>query len=114
MSRHYKAPVPVPPSIEVRSVQRVDTDRVSVRVAIPAKVWQTAKRKGDLGALYGVDISNFVYHACGVAAYYPTVDDSQRAMDGLKFIELTYNDSVWTPFPANVIHVDFVNKRRVA
>jgi len=102
------------PEIDVRSVTRIDSDRVSVRVAIPAKQWQAAKRKGQLGQLYGVDISNFVYHACGVRAYNPTVDASRRAMDGVKFIELVYQDSDWTPGPDNVIHVDFINKRRVA
>jgi hypothetical protein len=98
--------------LEIRHVVRISNNRVSVRVAIPASQWHESKRKGDLGHLYGVDISNFIYHATGVHAYYPTVDDRTRASGGVKVIELTYTDTDWVKAPNNVIQIDFINKRK--
>ena len=60
------------------------------RVAMPVKDWAKAKRLGQLGMLYGVDISNTLYREHNVQAYNPTVDDRQRASQGVKIIRLVY------------------------
>src|SRR5580698_8556167 len=62
----------------------------SVTVKMPIKVWSAMKRRGQLGTLYGVDISNEVYRTHGVPAHNPSVDDSKRATQGIKTIKLTY------------------------
>ena len=95
---------------EILSVERRDAETVHVRVRIPVKAWNKARRDG-LGSLYGVDISNAVHRAYGVKAYNPSVADRQRAMAGFKFISLYYQDATWT---SNVIRVDFRARRRVA
>lgn len=61
-----------------------------VRVIMQAKTWLRAKRKGQLGMLYGVDISNFLYREHGVAAYNPTVSDRARSSNGIKTLTLNY------------------------
>lgn len=62
----------------------------NVRVSIEAKAWHRAKRQGQLGMLYGVDISNAVHRSHGVPAYNPTVSDKERARNGIKYVTLTY------------------------
>jgi len=65
--------------------------KVVVRVAVPAKEWAKAKKKGELGQLYGIDISNHVYAINrNIPAHNPTVDDRSRASKGVKSISLTY------------------------
>ena len=94
-------------------IVRVSQDSVCVKVLIPAKEWNDIKTKGDLGFLYGVDISNTAFKEFGVKAHNPSVNDSERAKGGVKVIELFYSDSEWKPVD-NVIHVDFINRRKVA
>lgn len=93
--------------MRIYSVVRIGSEHVQVKVCMCVADWSQAKRKGELGRLYGIDISNAVYHMTGVKAYHPTVDDSARASNKLKFITLTYQDSEWAPAPDNVIQVDF-------
>lgn len=65
--------------------------KVEVTVAMPATEWATHKRKGWLGQLYGIDISNHVYAVNqNIPAHNPTVDDRSRAAKGVKTIKLTY------------------------
>ena len=66
-----------------------------VLVSIPVKEWNRYRKLGQLGALYGVDISNAVYRLySGIYATNPTVDDSARAKDGMKRIELYYRTPI--------------------
>ncbi len=63
----------------------------SVSIRIDAKRWHDLKKRGQLGMLYGVDVSNAVYrHDPRIYATNPTVDDSRRAKNGFKMIQLTY------------------------
>ncbi len=99
--------------MQIVSVNRVSIDSVEVCVTIAMPIWVAARDNGGLGQLYGIDLSNAIYHATGVKAYQPTVDDHARAKNGIKIIKLTCLDSEWTPCD-NVIRVDFINKKRVA
>lgn len=64
---------------------------VSVSRRIAAKAWAQLKKRGALGLLYGVDVSNAVYRLnSGIPARCPTVDDSARASKGFKTIRLIY------------------------
>lgn len=65
--------------------------KVVVSVTMPSKEWTDLKKKGALGQLYGIEISNYVYALNNnIPAHCPTVDDSQRAKKGIKTVELTY------------------------
>ncbi|CAM6004839.1 unnamed protein product [Sphagnum balticum] len=97
----------------IQSIYRLDSDLVTVKVTMDAKAWLECKAKGQLGSLYGVDISNAVYRLSGVKASCPIVSDRDRAKNGIKVLELTYADSEWVEID-NVIQVDFVNRKRVA
>lgn len=88
-------------------IYRDSLSTVRIDVAIDAKAWRSAKAKGHLGQLYGVDISNAVYRAFSVKAYQPTVSDRQRAVKGVKTVSLWYQDATWIDKPSNVIRVDF-------
>src|SRR4051812_25598342 len=64
---------------------------VEVRVIVEAKAWTKLRDTRNLGQLYGIDISNAVYHANrNIPASCPTVDDRARASKGFKSITLTY------------------------
>lgn len=100
--------------VKVLSVKRRDASTVMVRVSVPFEAWKHAAKTGNLGFLYGVDISNLVYRTHGVAAYNPTVDDTARPLSGVKFIDLYYQDAAWVERPlADVIRVDFKARRRI-
>ena len=96
------------------NVSRISSDRVKVIVTMSGFQWTITRDKGGLGGLYGVDISNTVYREYGVMACNPTVKDTDRAKNGLKTIELIYDDSAWAPAVDNVIRVDFKTRKRVA
>lgn len=65
---------------------------VEVSVLVDAKAWAKMRDKGQLGSLYGVDISNAVYAINqAIPASRPTVGDSERASKGFKRISLTYS-----------------------
>jgi len=99
---------------KIESVYRLDSELVECKVTIDAKEWAKVRNAGQLGMLYGVDISNAIYKLAGVKASNPTVDDSAKARNGIKLIALTYVDREWTDAPDNVIRVDFTARRRVA
>ena len=123
---------------KITSVSRESHDQVKVRVRVDAKYWNNMKKRGQLGCLYGVDISNECYKVHGVRAYNPSVSDKYRASGGLKWVTLYYTDPVWSEAPDNVvsilphilpnspgfevinsiacdvIHVDFSTKKRIA
>jgi hypothetical protein len=123
---------------KITSVSRDYNDQVKVRVRVDAKYWNGMKKRGQLGCLYGIDISNECYKVHGVKAYNPTVSDKDRASGGLKWITLYYTDPLWRQAPDNVvsilphilpntlgfetinsiachvIHVDFRTKKRIA
>lgn len=99
---------------KIEMIYRHDADLVTVKVTMPAKEWLACKAKGQLGALYGVDISNQVYREFGVQASNPIVADDMRAKGGIKVLELSYADSTWIEPVNNVIRVDFISRRRVA
>lgn len=121
-------------AFKVYNVSRIDSETVRVKVRMDSKAWLKAKHTGTLGQLYGIDISNAVSKQYGVIAYRPSVSDQDNARGGIKWLELTYQDSQWAPidnvipvnFMAryrpilndnnrdNLIKVDFVNKRRIA
>lgn len=62
-----------------------------VTVQINVKDWTRLRNKGQLGALYGIDISNKVYQINrDIRAYNPTVSDRGRAVNGMKTITLEY------------------------
>lgn len=63
-----------------------------VVVKLDSKAWTKLRTKGQLGQLYGVDISNEVYKLTNqlVPAYNPTVSDRDRAKNGIKTIRLSY------------------------
>ena len=64
---------------------------VEVVVRIPVKYWTECKKKGWLGQLYGVDISNFVHHFhSAIPAWNPVVKSDLRAKNGIKTIFLQY------------------------
>jgi hypothetical protein len=99
---------------KIVQVSRIDSDSVSVKVTMDAKAWREMSAKGQLGSLYGVDISNAAYREYGVMAQCPSVDDFAKAKGGIKVIELIYADSQWNDNFDNVIYVDFVSRRRAA
>lgn len=96
----------------IDTVERIDTNTVRARVFMPLSEFNTAKRKGALGALYGIDISNALSRGYGVKAYAPTVDVNSGGK-GVKIIDLYYQDNEWLPVPDNVVHVDFKAKKRI-
>ena len=99
---------------KITSVFRVDAETVRVLVSVEAKHWHAAKAKGQLGALYGLDISNAVFHMHQVKAHNPTVGDYGKARDGVKQFTFDYADKEWAPVPNNVVRVDFKARKRVA
>ena len=125
---------------KIISVLRLDSENVAVKVRCDAKEFNKIKAKGDLGQLYGIDISNEVYRTRGVTACNPTVDSHGRVRNGYKWVTLIYKDDTWDTYKPilnssaeseliecadtelkqgdqieyvnNVIHVDFINKKR--
>lgn len=68
-----------------------DVYMARVVVYIDARKWNTMKKKGQLGQLYGVDISNEVHRLNKqIRAWNPAVNDRARASKGIKRIELQY------------------------
>jgi hypothetical protein len=64
---------------------------VNVVVRMPVKEWAKLKKKGQLGQLYGIDISNALYAMNqNIPAHCPTVSDRDRAKNGIKTIRLSY------------------------
>jgi hypothetical protein len=63
-----------------------------VKIQIDVKEWTAFKKRGALGVLYGIDVSNAVYALSNrlVPAHNPSVDDTQRAKNGIKTIRLSY------------------------
>lgn len=101
----------------IKSVSKISSDTVRVTVTMYAKDWHKANRSlgsNGLGCLYGIDISNAVHEQYGVKSSNPTVDDSLRAVNGVKTLVLFYNDPAWVELANNVIRVDFVARKRVA
>lgn len=98
----------------IKNVQRIASDMVQVTVTMENKTWAKHRAKGNLGALYGVDISNHAYKEYGVKAYNPTVCDRDNAAKGIKTIKLIYTDSDWSDVSAEIIHVDFSARKRIA
>lgn len=99
------------------TVSKISSDTVRVLLTIDAKVWHKARKgKGAYGVecLYNVDLSDAVREQYGVDTHNPTVDDTRRAVSGIKTLVLFYNDAAWLPAPENVIRVDFMTRRRVA
>lgn len=103
---------------KINSVFRIDAATVRVLVEVDAKHWNACKAKGQLGALYGIDISNAVFQLHQVKAHNPTVSDRLRAVRvgtiTLKTLILDYADSEWAPVPDNIVRVDFKARKRVA
>ncbi|CAK9249691.1 unnamed protein product [Sphagnum jensenii] len=97
----------------IQSIYRLDSDLVTVKVTMNAKAWLDYRNKGQLGSLYGVDISNQVYRLSGVKASCPIVDDHAKSKNGVKVLELTYADAEWVEID-NVIRVDFAKRCRAA
>lgn len=100
-------------SFKITCVKRLEKDTVLVEIRLDAKEWAKMRSKGQLGQLYGIDVSNAAYRQYGVKAHNPTVSDKARARGGIKWIDLYYTDTAWTAID-NVIKVDFTNKKRVA
>jgi hypothetical protein len=100
----------------IKSVYRNCPELVTVMVTIDSRAWNDFRKNGHLGQLYGIDISNEVYRTYGVKAHNPTVNESIKVKTGTttKIIELTYADSEWVEKMGELIHVDFVAKKRVA
>jgi hypothetical protein len=91
--------------IEVESVSAKTHDTsyggykwvVTVKINMPVTVWQKYKKAKNLGQLYGLEISNFVYSLNNnIPTSNPTVTDTVRAKNGIKAIELRYylNDPI--------------------
>jgi len=99
-------------SFKIVSIDRTSPETVMVKVRMDAKEWAKIKKQGQLGQLYGVDISNEAYRTHGVRAHNPTVQDSDRASGGVKWVKLWYADTVWGTEPSNVVNVDFQLRRR--
>jgi hypothetical protein len=87
---------------EIKSVYASDHDKeflgvgflVTVVVEMDSKEWANARKSGNLGHLYGVEISNAVYAINrAIPAINPTVDDTARASKGVKTIKLNYYGS---------------------
>ena len=100
---------------KITNVYRIDDQRVKVSVQVDSKYWTKLKNKGDLGSLYGVDISNEVFRTYGVQAYNPTVSANKRCRMGFKWIQLYYTDSTWVD-PADAAYakqrcLDELNER---
>jgi hypothetical protein len=80
---------------KITNVYRSNDDTVKVSVQVNSKYWTKLKNKGDLGSLYGVDISNEVFRTYGVQAYNPTVSANKRCRMGFKWVHLYYTDTTW-------------------
>ena len=97
---------------KVTHVRRIESRLVECRIEMTTKAWNEAKK--DLGYLFGIEISNYIYREYGVKAYNPMVDGIRdKSKKGIKYLSLTYEDTEWKPID-NVIKVDFENKRKVA
>lgn len=58
---------------------------------IDAKEYASIKRKGALGQLFGIDLSNDIYRLNNnIPASNPSVDNSKPARHGIKVLRLTY------------------------
>lgn len=67
--------------------------KVIVKVTMPVAEWTKYRKSGNLGQLYGLEISNAVYRVNdAICASNPMVDDRQRAKQGVKTLTLTYFD----------------------
>ncbi len=77
---------------EIRNSYTAYDKQATCFLKIPVSVWRRYRDKGNLGVLYGIDVSNYIYKASNfkIKAYNPVVDDRQRARKGIKTIELTY------------------------
>jgi hypothetical protein len=65
--------------------------KVIVEIKIPVSEWTAYRKNGQLGQLYGCEVSNAVYHVNNaIPAHCPHVDDTSRAKQGVKSIWLTY------------------------
>lgn len=100
----------------INSVRRIDSQTVRVSIQCDAKAWSKLRDAGDLGSLYGIDVSNEVYKTYGIKAYNPSVSHNDRARRGVKSIDLFYTDSQWVDvsqltYAPNVTHVDFQLKQ---
>lgn len=66
--------------------------QIRVQVTVSARYWHEQRAKGQLGMLYGVDISNAIgAMRSDVKAYHPTVSDKARATGGYKTVILWYD-----------------------
>lgn len=63
---------------------------LNVTVEIDAKTWHKAKKVGNLGMIYNVDIGNDLFRDYNYPAYFPMVSDKRRAKNGIKTVELTF------------------------
>lgn len=62
-----------------------------VTISIAVDYWKELQRTGQLGVLYGIDVSNEIYRRhSDVYATNPTVSDRDRARKGFKIIRMTY------------------------
>lgn len=66
-------------------------NELHVTFSIDSKEWKMLSTKGNLGMLYGVDLSNYLSRA-GILNEYsvPSVDDKSRAKNGRKTIRIRY------------------------
>lgn len=99
---------------KIETVRRISNELVECVALVNADYWKREKAKGRLGVLYGIDLSNAIYHEFGVKAYCPSVGDRDRARNGVKRITLTYQDSAWNDAPDNVIKINFADRPKAS
>lgn len=82
-------------SLVIQDNRSFNSDRyqweVVAQIEMDSTKFNTMKRKGHLGQLFGIDISNMLYDFCPlIPAHNPIVDHQRRASKGIKTIQLNY------------------------
>lgn len=64
----------------------------NITIEVDAAYWKRLQKAGNLGQLYGIDVSNAVYALTNklVPAWNPSVDHRSNARKGIKTVKLTY------------------------
>lgn len=96
---------------KIIKLERIDPETVQATIRLPATTWARSSRLGSLENLYKVLSQDVARH--GVKGPYDSASDSDSPTHGMKFVRLFYFDEKWIPID-NLIHVDFINKKRIA
>ncbi|NIO44959.1 MAG: hypothetical protein GTN36_05410 [Candidatus Aenigmarchaeota archaeon] len=74
-------------------------DKLKLIVKIDNEVYKRAKKKKNLGMLINTDLNNYLYRFYNIIITdYPTLTKEHRAKNGLKQIEIVFNNTDYNEF----------------